>query len=732
MAGVASLVDRAGQLPPGPQLAAALAELTDAAVPNARRVEVLQARSRQLAHEQALLFAELVEVSHTVALADTDADADGAEGERDVVVARAAERFAWAAHEIAAALTWTPTAADRELELATTLVERLPLVQHALLCGRIDRGKARVFAEYLDPATGDVTERQARLLCEKFVPLAPGLTTKQLADRLLRALQAIDPDLRRRRYERAVQARGVALYLDPRTGTATLAGTGLPPHEAAAAAARLDRLVETAKRAGHPGTRPQISADLYLGMLGGTFHGLTEQQIVARLLGLHRPEDHHDPETATDPDTADAEPADTESASTAAVRAAAAEPAGTEAAETEVANSEAGGGGATGSEGAGTATAESGAAGSGAAESGAAGSPSADSEADRTEPAASTVSRTVRSGVVGSGAAASGTVASGTATPAAAAASGSGGEADRGAIREGIEIRLGLATAAGLDDRPGEIPGLGPVGAGVARAAVAAQQRGAAWRFAIVDTAGYLLLAGPLRRRPRSTSRTSRAPVVRGGVVELHLTLAELHRYSSNPDPDPDPGPGSDLGAWAGVLAEIAAAWAGRHRLRRLLAADPDARFARGPLAEHVRIRDRHCVGPGCTRPARRSDLDHTWEHRRGGRTVEVNIGPACKRHHPDKDRGWTLTQPEPGVFVWVSPLGRTYRIRGEPIRPDLPDPDPAPENTETTGAAEESAAQLDRRLRRWERRILEPPVGETPRPPPEPEQPRHEEPPPF
>ncbi|MGH3586869.1 MAG: hypothetical protein ACRDQ0_11145, partial [Pseudonocardia sp.] len=65
MAGVAALVDRAADLPPGPELAAALEALSEAAVPNARRVEVLQARARQLAHEQAGLFAELVELSHT-------------------------------------------------------------------------------------------------------------------------------------------------------------------------------------------------------------------------------------------------------------------------------------------------------------------------------------------------------------------------------------------------------------------------------------------------------------------------------------------------------------------------------------------------------------------------------------------------------------------------------------------------------------------------------------------
>jgi hypothetical protein len=135
-----------------------------------------------------------------------------------------------------------------------------------------------------------------------------------------------------------------------------------------------------------------------------------------------------------------------------------------------------------------------------------------------------------------------------------------------------------------------------------------------------------------------------------------------------------DPGV---VGGWAGVLAEVADRWAERHRLREQLARDPRARFARGALARHVQVRDRTCIGPGCMRSARRSDLDHTRDHGRGGNTVDDNIGPGCKRHHPDKQRGWRLRQPEPGLFVWTSPLGRTYTTRGEPIRPDLPEPDP-------------------------------------------------------
>ncbi len=254
-------------------------------IPNARLIEVLQARSRQLAHEQAGVLAGLAEIARAVPVAKLPADDPGA-------VARATDDFEWASHEIAAGLTWTPTAADRELAFALVLRE-LPMVFAALQRGEIDRGKAKIFADHLDPGRGELTPAQIRRLCERFVPLAPRLTTQQLSRRLLRAIVAIDPGFHRRRYRRGVQERGVVLHLD-RNGTAVLSGEGLPPDEAAAAAARLDRLAEAAKRAGHPGRLGQLTADLYLGMLDGTFHGLTEAQILAHLLAHPRPEDTDD------------------------------------------------------------------------------------------------------------------------------------------------------------------------------------------------------------------------------------------------------------------------------------------------------------------------------------------------------------------------------------------------------------------------------------------------------
>jgi hypothetical protein len=83
----------------------------------------------------------------------------------------------------------------------------------------------------------------------------------------------------------------VICYLHEDTATAIITADGLPPDEATAACARLDRLAEKVERAGHPGRLRQISADLFLGMLDGRWSGWTEQQIIADLLSRRRPED---------------------------------------------------------------------------------------------------------------------------------------------------------------------------------------------------------------------------------------------------------------------------------------------------------------------------------------------------------------------------------------------------------------------------------------------------------
>ncbi|HXV92920.1 MAG TPA: HNH endonuclease signature motif containing protein, partial [Pseudonocardia sp.] len=237
------------------------------------------------------------------------------------------------------------------------------------------------------------------------------------------------------------------------------------------------------------------------------------------------------------------------------------------------------------------------------------------------------------------------------------------GSARATAGRAGIEVRVELSTLLGLDEHPGEVPGLGPVTAGTARRAVARQPR-AEWRFAVTDAEGRAVFDGVTRRRPRATRRTG----PRGGVVELHVPASLLAELTADG--------ASRYGAWAGVITDLAEQYA--HRGRRDLDSEPHARFPRAALRRHVQIRDRVCTFPGCRAPARRADADHTRDHALGGRTVAGELGAVCRHDHLLKQRGWSLEQPEPGVFVWTSPLGRSYRVRPEPVLPPLPGPVPA------------------------------------------------------
>ncbi|HEX5533322.1 MAG TPA: hypothetical protein VFX33_06230 [Actinomycetales bacterium] len=104
-------------------------------------------------------------------------------------------------------------------------------------------------------------------------------------------------------------------------------------------------------------------------------------------------------------------------------------------------------------------------------------------------------------------------------------------------------------------------------------------------------------------------------------------------------------------------------------------------------LRDHVVTRDATCIGPACHHPAAGTQLDHTINYkepsrrargrgRRGegaqvGTTADHNLGPLCTRWHNAKTHGrWRLRQPEPGLFIWTSPLGRTYTRRARPLVP--------------------------------------------------------------
>lgn len=102
-------------------------------------------------------------------------------------------------------------------------------------------------------------------------------------------------------------------------------------------------------------------------------------------------------------------------------------------------------------------------------------------------------------------------------------------------------------------------------------------------------------------------------------------------------------------------------------------------------LRRLVSWRADRCMGPGCTMPASRCDIDHrvAWEH--GGETTLENLNPFCRNHHIIKHHGgWVVRDVEGGygAVEWISPAGRRYVVQPErrvPVFRTQHDGDPPP-----------------------------------------------------
>ncbi|TGN62970.1 HNH endonuclease [Nocardioides eburneiflavus] len=89
-------------------------------------------------------------------------------------------------------------------------------------------------------------------------------------------------------------------------------------------------------------------------------------------------------------------------------------------------------------------------------------------------------------------------------------------------------------------------------------------------------------------------------------------------------------------------------------------------------IREQVILRDRTCVFPFCSRPARRCDVDHVilWDddaeaegRPQPGPTTTSNLACLCRFHHRLKTHSpWRYEMTTPGVFAWTSPHGHRYR----------------------------------------------------------------------
>jgi hypothetical protein len=288
---VAALED----IPAGPALAAALADIDVDRVPGPSLPFLLQARCRQANHERGALVATVVAILRYNVPAPV-AELSAKPGE-------------FAVDEVRAALRLTRKGAKILCELAWDLPRRLPDVLAAMLSGVLDQGRAQVFSTW----TADLSREHVDDVVAQVLPLAPELTTGELKGAIARLAIALDPEWTRRRYEAALRGRRVVGKPNP-DGTGTLTGHDLPAGEVLAACARLDALARAATAAGHPDRLDHLRADLLLAMLTGRYTGMTDQQIIADLLATTTAPT----KTATDADeegpipddpTADDEPA---------------------------------------------------------------------------------------------------------------------------------------------------------------------------------------------------------------------------------------------------------------------------------------------------------------------------------------------------------------------------------------------------------------------------------------
>ena len=95
-------------------------------------------------------------------------------------------------------------------------------------------------------------------------------------------------------------------------------------------------------------------------------------------------------------------------------------------------------------------------------------------------------------------------------------------------------------------------------------------------------------------------------------------------------------------------------------------------------LKNLLRVRHRTCVFPGCTRPSRACELDHTVPYP-AGPTCACNMAPLCVHHHHLKHQaaGWQLANHGNGHLTWTTPTGQHPHV-GEPSPPPTPtNPDP-------------------------------------------------------
>lgn len=586
-------------MPPGPGLAAVLATIDLSRLGGLDCVEVLRAQHRQASHEQARQMAAMVEV----ALCAVGPDA---------ALPRMAVPDEWSADEIRAALSWTRSAADTQLSLAWDLTSRLPQVFAALDAGHIDMPRTRVFSEW----TGGLTDQQAHQICDRLLPEAPRLTTGQLCERIKKMAIAIDPEWARKRYEEAVRDRKVVGYRNE-DGTGTLSGYNLPADQAAAACAHIDAVARTIKRSGDGRPIDHIRADLYIGLLDGSYIGWSERDIVAHMLTAANERTDTDRQAKpTDPRGSQSHVGSSQTKRNHDEHRRAPAHSSTQLTPTPAADDTR----------AGTAP---------------------------TPPSGRRAGVEVRTEIT--------TLLGLNDHPAEIAG---WGFVDAETARRLVADQTAAEWRFAITNDDGHL-----LFEGITRVRPAGfpARADAPCRGGVVELQITLADLGCLAARP------ARLP----NWAKLIADLANQAGHQPNHQQGQyDRRHGHGAGDESGSCGD--GDWSERRRDHDRDERRRDGRSPGVPLRRRTQIRDRTCTYPGCRVPANCTDGDHTREWGHGGPTTDDNIGSACRHDHRLRhEGGWRVSQPTPGQFTWTSRLGMHYRVRPPLIIEPLPDPIP-------------------------------------------------------
>ncbi len=240
-----------------------------------------------------------------------------------------------------------------------------------------------------------------------------------------------------------------------------------------------------------------------------------------------------------------------------------------------------------------------------------------------------------------------------------------------------INLTVPLTTLLDLAERPGEIPGIGPIDPWLARdlAGAAAGHPKTTWCVTVTDELGHAIGHGCARPEPKNQARRRDKPGKPGPPGGPDPPRGT----SGTPEPEfgftasGQDGPPGGYGRW-----KLRTGASGQRDL--IVALDPiatqecDHRYeARGhdpgvKLRHLSQIRYATCTGPVCRRPSVQADFEHNIPYEAGGRTCLCNGGPKCRHDHRLKQHPrWKVDQLPDGTFRWTTPSGRQYTI--EPTR---------------------------------------------------------------